>query len=104
MKIDFKDMNGFDAARYCRKIMKEEGYPKTLEIYRGDMLCLTVDVEKASKLKLVENDIAGLHYRTYRPTRFSIGPDEVPLQSQSDLNDSGATMVAQEDKNAPVRL
>lgn len=37
--------------------MKEEGYPETLEIYRGDMLCLTVDVDKASQLTLNENTL-----------------------------------------------
>lgn len=56
MKITFEDMNGMNIPRYCRKIMKED-YPETLEIYRGDMLCLTVDVDKASQLTLNENTL-----------------------------------------------
>lgn len=62
MKIDFKDMKGLNIPKYCRKIMKEEGYPKTLEIYRGEMLCLTADVEKCAKLTLDENT---LYYKKY---------------------------------------
>lgn len=44
--------------------MKQPDYPKTLELYRGEMLCLTVDVEAASKLQL---DETSLYYRKYRP-------------------------------------
>jgi len=47
--------------------MKKTDYPKTLELYRGDMLCLTVDVEKASKMELVENNTQGPTYRKHRP-------------------------------------
>lgn len=42
--------------------MKQPDYPKTLELYRDDMLCLTVDVEKASKLTLDKNT---LYYKEY---------------------------------------
>lgn len=56
-----------DICRYCRKIMKQPDYPKTLELYRGDMLCMTVDVEGASKLVLVENAKEGPVHRKYAP-------------------------------------
>lgn len=66
MRITFEDMKEMNVPKYCRKLMEEE-YPKTLEIYRGDMLCLTVDVEKASKLSLVENRKKGPVYEKYIP-------------------------------------
>ena len=55
MKVDIREVP--NVCRYCRKIMKQPDYPKTLELYRDEMLCLTVDVEKASKLKLDENSL-----------------------------------------------
>ena len=61
--------------RYCRKIMKHPNYPKFLELYRGDMLCLTVDVERASKLRLVENEKRGPLYEKYREGSLLKGPD-----------------------------
>lgn len=65
MKIDFKDMEGFNVPKYCRKLMKKENYPKTLEIYRNDTLCLNVKVEGAAKLRLIENDKIGPFYGKY---------------------------------------
>lgn len=70
MKIDFKDMDGFNVPRYCRKIMKQPDFPEMLEIYREDMLCLTVDVEMASKLRMVENEKTGPKYIKYRDTIY----------------------------------
>lgn len=69
MKITFEDLRGMNVPAYCRKIMKKD-YPKTLEIYRGEMLCLTVDVEKAAKLKLVENNTRGPVYEKYTDSGF----------------------------------
>jgi len=52
MKITFKDIGEeYSVCDYCRDLIKTGGYPNTLEVYRGDMLCLTVDVQKASKLR-----------------------------------------------------
>lgn len=70
MKIDFKDMKGLNVPKYCRKIMKKQDYPKTLEIYRDDVLCLHVDVMGASKLRLVENDKEGPLYKKYYDSGF----------------------------------
>lgn len=63
MKLDIKEVP--NVCKYCRQIMKKPDYPKTLELYRGDMLCLTVDVEAMSKLRLVENDRSLPHYEKY---------------------------------------
>lgn len=43
MKIQIEDMKGKSAYAYCR-VLVAEGYPveEKLEIYRGDMLCITV--------------------------------------------------------------
>lgn len=62
MKVDIRKVP--NVCSYCRKIMKRPDYPKTLELYRDEMLCLTVDVEKASKLEI---DHTTLRYRKYRP-------------------------------------
>lgn len=55
MRVDIVEVP--DMCKYCRKIMKEPDYPKTLELYRGEMLCLIVDVEKAAKLKLDQDTL-----------------------------------------------
>ena len=54
MRIDFKyleDNSYASVTDYCRVLVKNKNYDKTLEVYRGEMLCLTVDVEKAAKLE-----------------------------------------------------
>ena len=51
-----------NVCKYCRKLMKQPDYPKTLELYRDDMLCLTVDVEAMSKLRLDESTMS---YKKY---------------------------------------
>lgn len=63
MKIQIKEVP--NVCSYCRRIMRQDGYPKMLELYRDDMLCLTVDVEKAAKLHLVENEKEGPIYKMY---------------------------------------
>lgn len=73
MKIDFEDMSGYNVPKYCRKIMKGENYPETLEIYRGEMLCLTVDVVGASKLRLLENENTGPRYVKHIESSFLKG-------------------------------
>jgi hypothetical protein len=87
MKITFEDMNNLNVPKYCRKIMKEDNYPKTLEIYRGEMLCLTVDVEGMSGLRLVENEKEGPVYRKYRPSSFITEARGCTVESLMRLND-----------------
>lgn len=64
MKEDIRKVD--NVCRFCRKLMKQPNYPKTLELYRDGMLCLTVDVEEASKLRLIENEKYGSTYGKYR--------------------------------------
>jgi hypothetical protein len=59
-----------NACNYCRELMKLPEPPKTLKLYRGDMLCLTVDVEGASKLRIVEDNRIGLHYKKYKAEEY----------------------------------
>ena len=92
MKITFDDMKGLNAPQYCRKIMKKEEYPLNLEIYRGDMLCLSVDVVKMSKLTLVERSRGFFGYEPYKPfKRWLSSPSS---GSPIDLNEVGATHAA----------
>lgn len=65
MKIDFKDMKGLNVPAYCRKLKRKVEFPSTLEIYRDEMLCLTVDVDGAAGLKLVENNKQGPRYEKF---------------------------------------
>jgi hypothetical protein len=60
MRVEIEEVS--NVCKYCRNIMKQPDYPKTLEVYRGEMLCLTVNVEKASKLRL---DESSLRYEPY---------------------------------------
>ena len=69
MKITFEEMEGMNVPKYCRKIMKET-FPDTLEIYRNDMLCLTVNVAEAAELRLVENENEGPLYKKYVDNGF----------------------------------
>lgn len=69
-KLQFTDLDGMNVPRYCRKIMKQENFPEKLEIYRNDVLCLTVDVKEAAELVLVENEKEGPLYRKYRESSF----------------------------------
>lgn len=69
MKITIEEVY-INIPKHCRKLMKTEDYPKELEIYRGEMLCLTVDVEKAAELLLVENEEDSPHYRKYYPSEI----------------------------------
>ena len=46
--------------KLCRKLQTG-----TLEIYRGDMLCLTVDVEKRKGTTLSENKVTGFRSSRY---------------------------------------
>lgn len=74
MKIQFSDMKNMNVPRYCRKTMKTGNFPEILEIYRGEMLCLTVDVVKASKLRLIENEKEGPLYKKYYDSGFMGSP------------------------------
>lgn len=46
---------------YCRKLVKEGNVQRTkLEVYRGDVLCLTVkSIIKGAKLDIIENEKKG---------------------------------------------
>lgn len=55
MKITFDWLEEHDypsVTDYCRDLVKTRDFPETLEVYRGDMLCLTVtDIKAAAKLR-----------------------------------------------------
>lgn len=97
MKLDINEVP--NVCRYCRQIMKQPDYPKTLELYRGEMLCLTVDVEGASKLLLVENDKIGpIHvpYDEEKARRRLEGLRKTTTSGvRSDLNEVGGTLLAE---------
>ena len=51
MKITFEfleEHNYPSVTDYCRYLIKQETYPKKLEVWRGTMPCLYVYVEKAA--------------------------------------------------------
>jgi hypothetical protein len=75
MKLNVDDIP--NVPRYCRQLMKKGNYPKTLELYREEMLCLTVDVVRASKLRLVENEKRGPLYEKHRENSFLKGAEAV---------------------------
>lgn len=53
MKItfDFLENNKYSSVTdYCRDLIKQSEFPETLEVYRGEMLCLRVDVVNAAKI------------------------------------------------------
>lgn len=60
MKVQIEEVP--DVCKYCRQLVKQENYPKTLELYRGEMLCLTADVEKMAKLRLDQNSLRYVPY------------------------------------------
>lgn len=69
MRIDFKYLedNKYNSVTdYCRVLVKQEDYPKTLNVYRGDMLCLTVDVAKAALLDIQEGKYNGPIFVKYK--------------------------------------
>lgn len=67
MRITFKDLedsNCVGVTDYCRLLVSEnkEDLNQTIEVYRGDMLCLIVkDIKKAATL-----EADGCKWRTYR--------------------------------------
>lgn len=74
MKItfDYLEKNGFASVTdLCRKLVKDGSPFETIEVYRGDMLCLTVtDVEKASRLMPGSSG-----WKTYNRTRGTASPE-----------------------------
>lgn len=79
MKAQFKDSHavvyegkeykgGDFVGRLCRELKTG-----TLEIYRGDMLCLTVNVEERAKVSLTDSDTRGLGMAEYRPFYITRG-------------------------------
>ena len=68
-ELNGKMYSGTDAVGKMCRILKEG----VLKIYRGDMLCLVIDIAKRAKKSLWETDAKGLHvgvyvpYETYKP-------------------------------------
>lgn len=57
MKVDFKDLpvRKNPVLSYCRKLIDEGTESSTvLEVYRGEVLCLTMIVGEAAKYSVVE--------------------------------------------------
>lgn len=74
MKIDFKYLedNGYNSVTdYCRVLVKQEDFPKTIYIYRDEMLCLTVDTEKAALLDVKEGKGEGPIFVKYKDKKMS---------------------------------
>lgn len=65
MKIQIGELKDKSHCGFCRKLMKQENPPEFLEIYRGEMLCLTVNVKLSAEHRLVEEDQKGLFYKKY---------------------------------------
>ncbi len=50
--FDFLEEHKYSSVTdYCRDLVKTEGYPEYLYVYRGEMLCLTVNVKKAALIE-----------------------------------------------------
>lgn len=64
---------------YCRFLVKEgKKLPDRIEIYRGDMLCMTIPNVAATAL--VEPE--GSTWRQHRPTRLSKGRGRVKTSTE----------------------
>lgn len=60
--FDGREYTGADAVgKLCRELKAG-----TLEIYRGDLLCMTFDIEKRAKRSLTESPSCGLRYADYK--------------------------------------
>lgn len=71
-KLQFNDISKYrTACDYCRELIKQPEYPMTLHLYRGDMLCLVVDVEGAAKLDLLEGKHDGPRHVKYKDKTMS---------------------------------
>jgi hypothetical protein len=72
MKYDINEVP--NACSFCRKLIKENpNFPEIIYLYRGDMLCLTVDVAKAAKFRLDENTLRYIPYDAERYQRLRTG-------------------------------
>lgn len=79
VKIQFKDVwprtdgeeprNNAPVLDYCRKLVREGNAQRTkLEVYRGDVLCLTVkSVIEGARLDIIENEKKGPILVKHRP-------------------------------------
>ena len=71
MKIqrkDIPDSSNTPILTFCRKLLQEGIEETELLIYRGDMLCLIIDIEKAAKLTVKEDPSP--HFVKYRRPSF----------------------------------
>lgn len=63
--FDYLTENNYPSVTdYCRDLIKKDAFPDVVEVYRGDMLCLTADVRKAAKLAPT-----GTGWETYRENK-----------------------------------
>lgn len=53
----------------CREIVNRIPYPTSALVYRGEMLCLTVDVTERAKRTLRESDRDGLSMGKFYPKK-----------------------------------
>jgi len=65
---DIPDSSNTPILTFCRELLKEGTEETELLIYRGDMLCLTVNIEKAAKLTVKEDPTP--HFERYRAPSF----------------------------------
>lgn len=54
---------------YCRKLISDgEGEKTILEVYRGEILCLTIkDIGAGAKLAIREDELRGPELKKYKP-------------------------------------
>lgn len=68
LEVQYKDLRQTrtPALSYCRKLVKE-GFPEgsRLFVYRGEVLVLKLDIHKAAKLTILENEHIGPIFKKY---------------------------------------
>lgn len=69
IKIQIEEMKGLTCSKYSRKLISQGVDPKEkIEIYRGEMLCLTIkEIGLAAKLDIRENSKSSPFYGNHKP-------------------------------------
>lgn len=90
MKITFKELEEMwfeSVTDYCRYLENnwysgcDYGAETTIEVYRGEMLCLTVkSIEEGAKLTVLENGRDGPYFSKYIPLRPMTEKDKERLR------------------------
>lgn len=64
-----EELNGLNCSKYSRKLLRQGVDPKEkVEIYRGEMLCLTIkEIGLMANLEIREDSGIGPYYRRYIP-------------------------------------